>query len=145
MTSGWLQDDFRMHQRALSTHLKSTQSTQRALRIREKETNHDFIIPSEPKILRLVFIHLHKQGCCKLVFGLMCNPKASKWLQDQGQIIFRSEILLNEIENEFGKLKRYWRFEDFGRIFRVYQNGFLLQYTTPYLHLKKEGLTKGHR
>ena len=44
-----------MNQRALSTHLESTQSTQRALRISEKETNHDFIIPSEPKILRLVY------------------------------------------------------------------------------------------
>ena len=44
-----------MNQRALRKHLKSTQ---RALRIREKETNHDFIIPSEPKILRLVLLML---------------------------------------------------------------------------------------
>ena len=48
-----------MNQRALSMHLESTQSTQRALRIREKETNHDFIIPSEPKIFRLVIMHVN--------------------------------------------------------------------------------------
>ena len=51
MTSGWLQDDFRMTSgwiRAIREHLQHLKSTQRA---REQS---DFIIPSEPKILRLV-------------------------------------------------------------------------------------------
>ena len=48
-----------MNQRALSKHSESTQSTQRALReylkSNQKERDQsDFIIPSEPKILRLV-------------------------------------------------------------------------------------------
>ena len=48
-----------MNQRALSKHSESTQSTQRALREYLKSTQRerdqsDFIIPSEPKILRLV-------------------------------------------------------------------------------------------
>ena len=59
-----------MNQRALSKHSESTQSTQRALREYLKSTQRilkehsksnqrerdqsDFVIPSEPKILRLV-------------------------------------------------------------------------------------------
>ncbi len=60
MTSGF-QHDFRMAQRALSKH---SMSTQRALReylksnLREIEQS-DFVIVSEPKILRLVYL-LHK-------------------------------------------------------------------------------------
>ena len=47
MTSVLLQDDFRMTQRALSKHSESNQ--------REREQS-DFVIPSEPKIIRLVFV-----------------------------------------------------------------------------------------
>ena len=49
-----------MTQRALSKHSESTQSTQRILK-EQSESNQrerdqsDFVIPSEPKILRLVF------------------------------------------------------------------------------------------
>ena len=71
MTSGWIQDGFRMTkstQRVLRKHLDSNQRAlrehQRALRaLREhlKSTQRareqsDFFIPSEPKILRLVLI-----------------------------------------------------------------------------------------
>ena len=56
MTSGWLQVYFRLNQRALSKH---SESTKKALREYLKSTQRereqsDFVIPSEPKILRLV-------------------------------------------------------------------------------------------
>ena len=52
MSSWWLQDDFRTTQRALSKHSESTQKAPESIQ-REKE-QLDFVIPSEPKILRLV-------------------------------------------------------------------------------------------
>ena len=79
------------------------------------------------------FIDLQKQGCCELVFGLMVNPKPSKLPQDQVQMTLRSEVLLNEIKNEFRRCKQK---EDL-RIGAWYsgcpetQNGFLLQSNTP--------------
>ena len=54
----------------------------------------------------LFFIDLQKQGCCELVFGLMVNPKPSKLPQDQVQMTLRSEVLLNEIKNEFRRCKQ---------------------------------------
>ena len=60
ISSSRLQDDFRMTQRALSMPSESTQKALReylrALReLSERKRESDFIIPSEPKILRLVF------------------------------------------------------------------------------------------
>ena len=49
------------------------------------------------------FIDLQKQGCCELVFGLLGNQKAFLGPQDWAQMTFRSEILLNKINNEFGR------------------------------------------
>ena len=56
MASGWLQDDFRTTQRALSKHSESTQRIfkEHSESIQRESEQLDFVIPSEPKILRLV-------------------------------------------------------------------------------------------
>ena len=58
MTSGWI--------RAIREHLKHLKSTQRA---REQS---DFIIPSEPKILRLVFSYFVL--CLLYIYSLLLGP-----------------------------------------------------------------------
>ena len=52
---------------------------------------------------RVFHVILHQeQGCCEHVLGLMTAQRASMSPQDWAQITFRSEMHLNDFNNESG-------------------------------------------
>ena len=76
MTSGWLQDDFRMTQRALS---KQALGDQRILKEHSESTQRErdqsnFITPSDPKILRLVEFERERNRQMLLAFEFLSEP-----------------------------------------------------------------------
>ena len=82
-------------------------------------------------------IVLQEQGCCELVLGLIVSPKASMWPQDWAEFSFRSEILLNWLNNVAGRWsenRKKIRSGDFSSIYRVLKMdlSFIHPFLSPY-------------